>query len=110
MYSLRVFSRASRPLLSRPQPRLFSAVPRLAIKEDAGERDGHELDAKKHEQIEKQKQGKGHWHEELASAGEASIAADKDAHKVQDHDDHMEDLQKETAGKHEKEHPHGKAE
>jgi len=86
----------------------FSTSPRSFLKEDA-DRSPEEVDAKKHEQIQKQKEGKGHWHEELASAGEASIAADKDAHKVEDHDSHMEDLQKQTAGKAEKEHPEGKA-
>jgi len=85
----------------------FSTSSRLSIKED-GNRSPEELEAKKNEQIQKQKDGKGHWHEELASAGEASIAADKDAHKVDDHDSHMEDLQKQTAGQAQKEHPHGK--
>ena len=87
--------------------RPFSSQTTLRLKED-GDRSAEELDAKKHEQIQKQKDGKGHWHEELASAGESNIAADKE--KVHDHDEHMEDLQKETAGKHEKDHPHGKAE
>jgi len=85
--------------------RSFTTTPRTLIKEDAS-RDGEELDRKKHEQIEKQKQGKGHWHEELASAGEANISADKE--QVNNHDDHMEDLQKQTAGQAEKEHPQGK--
>lgn len=77
------------------------------LKED-GNRSGEELNKTKHEQIEKQKKGEGHWHEELASAGEANITADKD--KVDDHDSHIEDLQKQTAEKHEKDHPEGKAE
>lgn len=95
----------------RPTPfshRTFSATPRFNIKEDAN-RSGHELDAKKHEQIQKQKEGKGEWHEELASAGEANIAADKGSEHVEDHGKHMEDLQKETAKSKEKEHPHGKS-
>lgn len=86
--------------------RTFSIQSRLRLKED-GDRSGEELDKKKHEQIEKQKQGKGHWHEELASSGEANVTADKE--KVHDHDEHIEDLQKETAGQVEKDHPHGKA-
>ncbi|QDS72241.1 hypothetical protein FKW77_005729 [Venturia effusa] len=46
------------------------------------------------EQLDKQKRGEGHWHEELASAGESNIKADKE--KVEDHDEHIEDLQKQT--------------
>ena len=30
--------------------------------------------------------------------------------EIKDHDDHMEDLQKQTAEQSEKDHPHGKAE
>lgn len=87
--------------------RPFSALPRLYIKED-GDRSPEELDRIKHEQIEKQKRGDGHWHEELASSGEANVAADKE--KVHDHEDHMEDLQKQSAEQAEKDHPHGKSE
>lgn len=96
----------SATLTARP----FSAQARLSLKEDHVKDDAkaEELDRIKHEQIEKQKQGKGHWHEELASSGEANVKADK--HDINDHDSHMEDLQKQTAEKHEKDHPHGKAE
>lgn len=87
-------------------PRLFSTQTRLLIREDA-DRSPDELEKTKQDQIKKQERGEGHWHEELASAGEANIAADKE--NVDDHGDHMEQLQKETAGKVEKEHPHGKA-
>lgn len=96
------------PALSRytNAPRLFSTQTRMQIKEDA-ERSPEELERIKQEQLKKQEKGEGHWHEELASSGEASIAADKQ--NVNDHEEHMEDLQKETAGKSEEEHPHGKA-
>ncbi|KAK5724485.1 hypothetical protein LTR15_004530 [Elasticomyces elasticus] len=90
------------PTLSRP----FTSARSLRLKED-GNRTPEELDAKKHEQIEKQKKGEGHWHEDLASSSESHIAADKE--KINDHDQHMEDLQKETAGQSEKDHPEGKA-
>ncbi|KAF1350050.1 hypothetical protein BDV97DRAFT_286091, partial [Delphinella strobiligena] len=80
-------------------PRFFSSQSRLLLKEDA-DRSPQEVEAAKQKQLNKQKDGKGHWHEELASAGEANIAADKD--QVHDHEDHMKDLQKETAGKAEK--------
>lgn len=89
--------RTSVPRLSTPirqtHYRFFTIINRLSIKEDAN-RTGEELEAKKQEQLDKQKRGEGHWHEELASAGESNIKADKE--KVEDHDEHIEDLQKQT--------------
>jgi hypothetical protein len=97
----------NRSIVVRQSPlRPFTAATTLRLKEDKAQ-DPHELDAKKHEQIQKQKEGKGEWHEELASGAESNIAADRQ--KVNDHDEHMEDLQKETAGQSEKNHPEGKA-
>ncbi|KAK4996148.1 hypothetical protein LTR66_004174 [Elasticomyces elasticus] len=86
--------------------RSFSLSSTLHIKEGA-DRNPEELDKIKREQIDKQKKGEGHWHEELASEGESNIAADKE--NVDDHGKHMEDLQKQTAGQVEKNHPEGKA-
>ncbi|KAK1057570.1 hypothetical protein LTR74_014096, partial [Friedmanniomyces endolithicus] len=88
--------------ISRP----FTALPRLSLKED-GNRTPEELDAKKHEQLDKQKKGENHWDEGLASSSESHIAADKQ--EVGDHGKHMEKLQKQTAGQSEREHPEGKA-
>ncbi|KAK0942059.1 hypothetical protein LTR29_006478 [Friedmanniomyces endolithicus] len=86
--------------------RPFTALPRLLLKEDST-RTPEELDAKKHEQLDKQKKGENTWDEGLASSSESQIAADKE--EVQDHGKHMEELQKQTAGESEKEHPEGKA-
>ncbi|KAK6003376.1 hypothetical protein QM012_001221 [Aureobasidium pullulans] len=88
-----------------PTFRTFTASPLRGIKEDAA-RSPEELEKTKQEQLKAQKEGKAQWNENLASAGEASITADRQ--NVRDHDSHMEDLQKETAGQAEKEHPHGK--
>lgn len=85
--------------------RNFSTTPLRMIKEDAA-RSPEELEQTKQDQLKAQKQGKGQWNEKLASAGEASITADKE--NVKDHDSHIEELQKETAGQAEKEHPKGK--
>ena len=87
--------------------RPLSTTPPKHLKEGA-DRSPSELNNLKDSQVDKQKQGQGHWHEELASAGESAIAADKGGEKVEDHGEHMEDLQKETAGKAEAEHPDGK--
>jgi len=105
-YRLATLRPTSTAFLQSTPTRTFTAVRSLRLKED-GDRSAEELDAKKHEQIQKQKDGKGEWHESLASSSESGIAADKE--KVHDHDEHMEDLQKETAGKVEEEHPEGKA-
>ncbi|KAJ9667342.1 hypothetical protein H2201_002543 [Coniosporium apollinis] len=81
----------------RPAP--FTTSARLRLKEDK-ERSPEEAEAAKQKQLKKQEEGKGEWHEELASSSESGIAADRQ--EVQDHDEHMEELQKETAEKGEK--------
>lgn len=87
-------------MLRQPLPalqrRTFAHTPARKLKEDA-DRSADEVEKKKHESVDKAKRGEGEWHESLASAGESNIAADK--HDVEDHDKHMEDLQKETANK-----------
>ncbi len=54
----------------------------------------------KREQLKKQKEGKGEWHEGLASGGESSVKADRQ--QVNDHDKHMEELQQQGKEKAEK--------
>ena len=101
-------ARTSRPLRTlRPSTplRTFSQQPRHLIKEDK-QQSPEELEAKKQQQLKEQKEGKGRWHEDLASAGEVSVKADRE--EVGDHQKHMKELQEETAGQMEKEHPHGK--
>ena len=106
---MRSFARPS-PLYRtlRPSTRTFTIASRLQIKEDA-QRSPEELDRKKHEQLDEQKRGEGRWREDLASSGEAAVKHDNH-NEIKDHDDHMEDLQKQTAEQSEKDHPHGKAE
>jgi len=110
MQSFTRIARQARPFaLTRPaiQSRPFTRATCLRLKED-GDRSPEELDRIKHEQIGKQKKGEGHWHGELASSSETNVAADRE--NVDDHDKHMEDLQKETADHVEKNHPEGKKE
>jgi hypothetical protein len=80
--------------------RTFTTTSPFSIKEDAN-RSPEQLERIKQDQLKAQKQGKAEWNEELASAGEASITADKE--EVKDHGKHMEELQKETAGEMKKE-------
>ena len=81
------------------QQRTFIASLNLQIKETAN-RTPDELAQKKDEHVEKAKKGQQEWDPALASEGETNIAADKD--QVHDHDQHIEELQKETAQKGEK--------
>ena len=109
---MRTFTRPTqlrlvRPAFSAPVARPFSRATQLRLKEDA-DRSPQELENLKNDQVKKQEKGEGHWHEGLASNSESAIAADKG--EPADHDEHMEDLQKETAGQAEKDHEHGKAE
>ena len=85
--------------------RPFSQAQQLRLKEDAN-RSPEELERIKKEQLEQQKQGKGQWNEELASSSESHVAADKQ--KVNDHQQHLSDLQKETAQQTQKNHPDAK--
>lgn len=90
-----------------PAVRPFTSASQLRLKEDAN-RDGEEIDQIKKDQMKKQEKGEGHWHEELASSSESGIKADRE--QPADNDAHMENLQKQTAEQHEKDHPHGKDE
>jgi hypothetical protein len=98
-------TRMQRLQSTRFSVRTLSTTPFRMIKEDAN-RSPEELEQTKQDQLKAQKEGTAEWNEKLASAGEASITADKQ--NVKDHDSHMEELQKQTAGQAEKEHPQGK--
>jgi hypothetical protein len=93
--------RAAAPAYIRP----FSQAQQLRLKEDAN-RSPEETERVKQEQLQKQKEGKGHWHEELASSSESHIAADKQ--NIDNHDEHINDLQKETAQQTQQNHPSAK--
>jgi hypothetical protein len=93
--------RAAAPAYVRP----FSQAQQLRLKEDST-KSPEETERIKQEQLQKQKEGKGEWHEELASSSESHIAADKE--KINDHDKHIDDLQKETAQQTQDNHPAAK--
>jgi len=76
--------------------RTFATTQIQRLKEDA-DRSPEHIEQKKHESVNKAKKGEGEWHEGLASSGESNVKADKQ--DVEDHDKHMEDLQKHTAQK-----------
>jgi len=48
------------------------------------------------------------WDRDTASASEEVAGADSEHHKVEDHDEHMEDLQKQTANETQENHPEAK--
>lgn len=85
--------------------RAFTSAARLKLKEDKA-RTPEEADRVKEEQRQKAAQGKGEWHEELASQSESHVAADREG--VRDHDKHMEELQRQTANETQKKHPEAK--
>ncbi|KAK6008535.1 hypothetical protein QM012_000438 [Aureobasidium pullulans] len=87
---------ARRAFVSAPI-RSFQTAPALRVgKESALHQEGRaeEADKIKNEQIEKQKQGKGHWHEEIASDSESIVKADRGDIKADAST--IEQLQKET--------------
>jgi len=75
-----------------------------ALKEDDRHRDdqGEENEKHKQDQLQKQKDGKGHWKPELASNSEEAVAADRHGSG-----DSIEEMQKKTADHAEKKHKHG---
>lgn len=85
-------------LVSRPH-QYFGTATRLRVRHTG--QSPEEVEQKKNEQIKKQEQGDGEWHESLASSSESHVKADQE--KVNDHDEHIEELQKETAKAAEKE-------
>lgn len=93
--------RAAAPTYVRP----FSQAQQLRLKEDST-KSAEETERIKQEQLQKQKEGKAQWNEELASSSESHVAADKE--NVNNHDQHIQDLQKETAQKTQENHPAAK--
>ena len=93
--------RAAAPAYIRP----FSQAQQLRLKEDST-KSAEETERIKQEQLKKQKEGKAEWNEELASSSESHVAADKE--NVNNHDQHIQDLQKETAQKTQENHPAAK--
>jgi hypothetical protein len=115
-------ARTARPVAFRTvvpaYVRPFSQAQQLRLKEDST-KSAEETERIKQEQLQKQKEGKGHWHEELASSfwscsclmrsvssSESHIAADKE--NIDNHDKHIDDLQKETAQQTQQNHPAAK--
>jgi len=75
-----------------------------ALKEDDrhSENMGEHNERHKQDQLQKQKDGKGHWKPELASNSEEAVAADRQAGN-----DSIQEMQKKTAEHVEKKHKHG---
>ncbi|THY21831.1 hypothetical protein D6D01_06364 [Aureobasidium pullulans] len=87
---------ARRAFVSAPI-RSFQTAPVLRVgKESALHEEGRaeEVERVKNEQIQKQKEGKGHWHEEIASDSESIVKADRG--DISADADTIKQLQKET--------------
>ncbi|MDI1486398.1 MAG: hypothetical protein OHK93_005626 [Ramalina farinacea] len=64
------------------------------------------IDEHKHDQLNKQKEGKGHWKGELSSNSESAVKADRG--EIHDAHEDISELQKQTSEEHQKDHEHGK--
>ncbi|KAI9679433.1 MAG: hypothetical protein M1817_005455 [Caeruleum heppii] len=73
---------------------------RMALSESDRNRDGDNLEQKyedhKNDQLQKQKEGKGHWKAELASDSESAVKADRGEASISSEED-IKNLQKQTA-------------
>lgn len=72
-------------------PRTFTTTPFLRLKEDKAQ-DPDEIEKAKQEQLRS-----GERKRELESHSEESVKAEQEHGKIDDHEEHIEDLQKETA-------------
>ncbi|TKA67010.1 hypothetical protein B0A55_08195 [Friedmanniomyces simplex] len=102
MSALRLtFARRAAPLIpyrSAAATRSFRSCGVLgAGKESAlhNENRAEEAEAHKQDQLQKQREGKGHWKDELASDSESIVKADRN--EMGSAKDNIEELQKETA-------------
>ncbi|KAL9629136.1 MAG: hypothetical protein Q9164_007006 [Protoblastenia rupestris] len=64
------------------------------------------IDEHKNDQLDKQKEGKGHWKRELSSNSESAIKADRE--EITNAEDDIAKLQKQTSGTMEEDHEQGK--
>ncbi|KAI9883107.1 MAG: hypothetical protein M1823_005129 [Watsoniomyces obsoletus] len=83
---------------------LQTSACRLGLKE-SWDKEGIEkdIDHHKHDQLQKAKEGKNHWKEELASESETAVKADRNEATSLDED--ISNLQQKTVEKVKKDHP-----
>jgi len=95
--------RAAKPI-GFMSARTFTTSRVVMLKESDRHNPEQASDNEKHkqDQLQKQKEGKGHWKPELASDSEEAVTADR-----HNSSDSIEDLQKNTADHAEKKHKHG---
>ncbi|KAK0512428.1 hypothetical protein JMJ35_005556 [Cladonia borealis] len=101
-------SRTTLCLISNPSRPFHITSARAALSESDHNDDERKakIEHHKEDQLNKQKEGKGHWKGELGSNSESAIKADRgEIHDAQ-HD--TENLQKETSSKMQDDHEHGK--
>ncbi|KAL9070006.1 MAG: hypothetical protein Q9161_005179 [Pseudevernia consocians] len=97
------------PISTRPF-HITSARAALSESDHGGHQDTADrkatIDHHKDDQMNKQKEGKGHWKKELGSNSESAIKADREEITDAEHD--VESLQKETSKAMEEDHEHAK--
>ncbi|KAL2058304.1 hypothetical protein ABVK25_001030 [Lepraria finkii] len=97
-------------LVSQPFRQFHISSARAALSESDHSLDDDERKAKidhhMDDQLNKQKEGKGHWTRELSSNSESAVKADRG--EIEDVGKYMENLQKETSKDMQEDHKHGK--
>ncbi|KAJ4367575.1 hypothetical protein N0V83_007159 [Neocucurbitaria cava] len=79
MSSIRALAMRRSQFVFTQRAAFSQSIARTAGKESALHTEGRaeEVEKKKHEQLQKQKDGKGHWEEQLASDSESIVKADR---------------------------------
>ncbi|KAF2833023.1 hypothetical protein CC86DRAFT_376265 [Ophiobolus disseminans] len=79
MSSIRVLAARRSPFVFTQRAAFSQSIVRCAGKESALHSEGRaeEIEKKKQENLQKQKDGKGHWEEQLASDSESAVKADR---------------------------------
>ncbi|PSN73083.1 hypothetical protein BS50DRAFT_629159 [Corynespora cassiicola Philippines] len=99
MYAFRSLAIRRTPIFSHQVAQragLHQSIPRCAGKESALHHEGRaeEVESEKQDLLRKQKDGKGHWKEELASDSESVVKADRG--EVEASEETIKKLQKEA--------------
>jgi len=97
MSSIRVLAARRSPFVFTQRAAFSQSIARSAGKESALHSEGRaeEVEKKKTEQLNKQKEGKGHWEEQLASDSESAVKADRNENNKSTKEQ-IKELQKEA--------------
>ncbi|KAH6860648.1 hypothetical protein J4E91_006536 [Alternaria rosae] len=97
MSAIRAFATRRAPFAFAQRAAFSQSIARTAGKESAlhSENRAEEIEKKKQEQLNKKKDGKQHWEEQLASDSESAVKADR-SETGKDTKEQIKELQEET--------------